>query len=141
MRLYSIGYQGKSLRSLCSILSNNSIQLLIDVRSRAWSFRPEFRKNALKQALNEHGIDYTHLKIAGNPYRPPYNKPINPKLCESKYLKYLNQTPAILDTCYNLLSSKPSAIFCYESNRIQCHRNVLIRMIIAANPAISCIDL
>ena len=50
---FTIGYQGRRLDDLCGTLFNMGVEVLVDIRERAWSQRPEFRKRAFRLWLNE----------------------------------------------------------------------------------------
>jgi uncharacterized protein (DUF488 family) len=60
--LYSIGYQNlKSTGDLIGILQTKKIDVLVDVRSKPFSRKPAFNKNALSKQLQLSGIPYVWL--------------------------------------------------------------------------------
>ncbi len=129
----SIGYQGRRIDEFCEALAAAGVPMLVDVRDRAWSHRPEFRKEALRTALEERGIEYCHLKVAGNPTRPKKGEPATPGACEAAYVAYLADRPEVVDQVRDVLATNPgAALFCYESHRSACHRGVLIKSLGAA---------
>lgn len=125
MECFSIGYQGKSLPDLCAILKENGVKILIDVRERAWSQRPEFRKHKLRESLAECGIEYEHVKAAGNPYRPQNGHSPDYKQCVERFTEYLDCNPQITKTLESIVTKKKTVLFCYERERNMCHRNAL----------------
>src|SRR3954471_22699032 len=67
--LFTIGYEGRALDELLAILRANKIDRLIDVRDLPLSRRRGFSKTPLGNAARDAGIEYVHLREAGNPYR------------------------------------------------------------------------
>lgn len=132
--LYSIGYQGKSLEELCSKLAECSVRVLVDVRERAWSNRPEFRKGVLSEGLGRSGIDYLHLRAAGNPFRPRKGVPVPQDLCLRYYSEYLAGSPDVVSSIALLSETKRVALFCYEADAGQCHRGIIIAELSKARP-------
>lgn len=124
--VFSIGYQGRSADQLCESLGAAGVTILVDVRERAWSQRPEFRKNALKNKLAQFGIEYLHLREAGNPFRPKNGEQLSPAKCFAQYRKHLRDNPSIPASVGDVVRSRPSALFCYEHNHRSCHRGTLI---------------
>ena len=66
-RLFSIGYQLRSLEEIVSHLTLAGVNTLLDVRETPWSRKPGLSKKRLAEALGEAGIEYVHLKFVGNP--------------------------------------------------------------------------
>ncbi|HVI77405.1 MAG TPA: DUF488 domain-containing protein [Candidatus Acidoferrum sp.] len=141
MLLYSIGYQGKSLEGLCAKLADNAVEILIDVRERAWSNRPEFRKGALAEGLKRTGIEYLHLRSAGNPFRPRKGVSVQRELCLEYYSNYLANSPDVVNSVATLSRNNRSALFCYEANADECHRGVLIAALLKLNPDLTVVYL
>lgn len=135
VRCVSVGYQGRRLDEFCELLVRTSVPLLVDVRDRAWSNRPEFRKEALRTALRKHGISYLHLKVAGNPMRPKKGEPRDWAKCEAAYTEHLAGHPEVLNELHRVLAETPgAAVFCYEADRQSCHRGVLLRKLDEERP-------
>ena len=137
---FAIGYQGRSAENLCDELRRHRVELLIDVRERAWSNRPEFRKTALARKLNDAGIGYAHVKDAGNPFRHRGGTVVSREECLRAYQSYLASSPDVLPALRQLMKAR-AALFCYESHTINCHRIVLIRELVRAYPAIRVISI
>lgn len=141
MNCFSIGYQGKSLTELCTLLAEHTVEVLLDVRERAWSQRPEFRKQRLKNMLAEYGIEYEHFRAAGNPYRPQNGHLYDFEQCAKRFTEYLDRNPEITQSLQSVVSKKRTALFCYEKYRSQCHRNVLFEALADIIPDLKIIDL
>lgn len=125
----SIGYQGKSPIDLCSALEDHGVELVIDVRQRAWSYRPQYRKGALTATLRRRGIQYVHAAAAGNPFRPGNGHASGYESCAEHYREWIMRNPLILRKVHSLLTMHYAAVMCYEANSHECHRSVLLEVI------------
>ncbi|MCZ7686964.1 MAG: DUF488 domain-containing protein [Sandaracinaceae bacterium] len=141
MKVLSVGYQGRSLDDLCATLVDAGATVLVDVRERAWSQRPEFRKTALKTALAKHGIRYEHCREAGNPYRPRQGERLSSEDCARRYRKHLDARPEALERVAELVGEGPVALFCYEATTGECHRGVLISVLCERGTVLDVVDL
>ncbi len=140
-RCLGIGYQGRPVGAFCRALTEAGVDLLIDVRERAWSHRPEYRKQALARALGEQGIEYVHLKAAGNPFRPRSGESLDFADCARLYAKHLRKHPEIVEELETLLAGRAAALFCYEAERRSCHRSVLMKALARRVSDLELVDL
>ena len=66
MRTWTIGHSTRSIDELISLLKENDIKFLADVRAWPSSKRyPQFNKDALAESLTAHGIRYEHFPELG----------------------------------------------------------------------------
>ena len=66
MRIWTIGHSTRTIDEFISLLKENEIKLLADVRAWPGSKRyPQFNKDALAESLNAHGIRYEHFPELG----------------------------------------------------------------------------
>jgi len=66
MRIWTIGHSTRTIDDVISLLKENEINLLADVRAWPSSKRyPHFNKDALAESLNAHGIRYEHFSELG----------------------------------------------------------------------------
>ena len=66
MRIWTIGHSTRAIDEFISLLKENEIKLLADVRAWPGSKRyPQFNKDALAESLNAHGICYEHFPELG----------------------------------------------------------------------------
>jgi uncharacterized protein (DUF488 family) len=126
LRVGSIGYQDRRLDEFTQDLANAGVQVLVDVRDRAWSQRPDFRKVRLAQALAARGIQYMHLKEAGNPFRPKPGEGLSIRECAERYKAQLEKHPEAIQMAIDLSRKSYCAFFCYERELVQCHRSILL---------------
>jgi uncharacterized protein (DUF488 family) len=141
MRCLNLGYQGRTLADFCRALVANCVEVLIDVRLNAWSQRPEFRKSALQATLAEHGIRYIHCKNAGNPYRPKVGEKLDFLDCAKKYAQYVEENPQVIEALEAIIINHRSALLCYEAEKEECHRSILLSALVKRRKEIRIIDL
>lgn len=68
IKVYSIGYSGRTIQGYISVLKSAGVTTIVDVRDQPTSrFKPDFNKNALGASLKKAGLSYIHLKSCGNP--------------------------------------------------------------------------
>jgi uncharacterized protein (DUF488 family) len=70
MKICTIGYEGLDIDAFMSLLAENDIETVVDVREMPLSRKPGFSKKALEAALNLSGRDYVHM-VAGLPEADP----------------------------------------------------------------------
>jgi len=119
-----VGYAGRRLDDFVTLLVRSGIARIVDVRALPLSRSRGFSKTPLKKALAAHGIDYVHVREAGNPYRELRD---DPDRSLRLYEKYLEAHPAVLDAVEEALSERPAALLCLEARHEECHRSVLAK--------------
>src|SRR5438105_14945798 len=71
MRIWTIGHSTRTIDEFVSLLKENEINLLADVRAWPGSRHyPQFNKEALAESLSAHGIRYEHFLELGGRRRP-----------------------------------------------------------------------
>lgn len=127
--ILSIGYEKRKTDSFLETLAEHEIHAVVDVRQSAFSRRLDFRKNRLISLLNENGIEYFHLKSAGNPHRKLTN---DLKKCLEMYYDYISDQPALVEEIATELNEISGnfpriAMLCYEKCPTECHRTILLK--------------
>jgi uncharacterized protein (DUF488 family) len=120
----SLGYERRSVVELLALLVAHGVEKLVDVREAPISRRPGFSKRALSQSLAEAGIEYLHLRAAGNPYR---KEKAELAYCLALYSGYLSCHSEVLDLVGEQLGGVVVAFLCYEREHDCCHRSVLLQ--------------
>jgi uncharacterized protein (DUF488 family) len=70
-RIWTIGHSTRDIDIFISLLEENGIKLLADVRSLPGSKRyPQVNREALAESLNAHGIRYEHFPELGGRRKP-----------------------------------------------------------------------
>lgn len=129
MRIFTIGYEATTMAEFLAALKAAGVERIIDVRALPLSRRPGFSKTPLRNALDEVGIDYVHLKALGTPAdgRSAARAGKQSEL-ERIYAAQLGLPEAMVQAgqMRELASEKPSALLCFEREPTQCHRSLLL---------------
>lgn len=129
MRIFTIGYEATTMAEFLAALKAARVERIIDVRALPLSRRPGFSKTPLRNALDEVGIDYVHLKALGTPAdgRSAARAGKQSEL-ERIYAAQLGLPEAMVqaEQMRELASEKPSALLCFEREPTQCHRSLLL---------------
>ena len=136
--VFTVGYSGRTVADLIRVLKSNGVRRLIDVRALPLSRRAGFSKTALAAALNAAGIDYVHVREAGNPFR---NEADDIATCLRHYRRYLEANPQIVNLVADVAGSRRSALLCVEADPACCHRSVIADCLGSACPAFEVADL
>jgi len=136
-RLFTIGYEGKTVGELLEQLASSGVDLLIDVRAVAASRRPGFSKTALAGALREIGIDYLHLRALGTP-KAGREAARKGRIAEMRaiYEGQLATAEAELamEQALNAALERKAALLCFEADAGACHRAVVSERLVARAP-------
>jgi uncharacterized protein (DUF488 family) len=128
--IFTIGYEGASVRDLIVTLERAGVQHVMDVRELPQSRRPGFSKNVLAQALAEAGIGYSHVKQLGDPKegreaarRGDFEEF---KAIFSAHLD-LPETRAALTQAAGTVARQTTVLLCYERDPKTCHRSLVAK--------------
>jgi len=127
MTIFTIGYEGLSIDEFMSLLADNDIDTIVDVREMPLSRKPGFSKKALESALNLSGREYVHMVALGCPkqIRDRYREDGNWKRYTEGFLKYLaTQDDAVVELAA-LVATSNCALLCYEADHNFCHRSMV----------------
>lgn len=133
------------LQSFIAILLENNVGILLDVREVAWSYKPGFSKTALREGLEKSGIDYVHVRSAGNP-KSNRRTAKSIEECLSRYRTHLRDNDECLDEIFvhikdAFLLGRPACLTCFEYLPGECHRSVIIEELIQRNVKLSPVHL
>jgi uncharacterized protein (DUF488 family) len=131
MRIWTIGHSTRTIDKFISLLKENGIKLLADVRSLPGSKRnPQFNKETLSDSLGKAGIRYEHfLELGGR--RKPREDSRNMAWRNASFRGYADymETEEFDKGVKRLLdlASKfgPAAIMCAEAVWWRCHRSLI----------------
>jgi uncharacterized protein (DUF488 family) len=121
-KIFTIGYEGRRLEEFVQLLARTGVTRVLDIRALPLSRRKGFSKTPLSHALREAGIEYVHLRAAGNPYR--HHKD-NIERCLQLYAGHLDHHPEVLDEIEEAMKEHCVAILCVEADPLCCHRSVI----------------
>jgi len=131
MRIWTIGHSTRTIDEFISLLEENEIKLLADVRAWPGSKRyPQFNKDALAESLNAHGIRYEHFPELGGKRKSKADSR-NTAWRNASFRGYADymETEEFEKEIARLLDiaaeSGPTAIMCAEAVWWRCHRSLI----------------
>ncbi|MBA3462584.1 MAG: DUF488 domain-containing protein [Deltaproteobacteria bacterium] len=116
--LFTIGYEGLALDEFLARLKASKIDRVIDIRELPLSRRRGFSKAPLAGALRDAGIDYVHLRSAGNPYRKEEDALV-------KYRVHIADATPVIEEVADAARGRRAALLCYEADPATCHRSLI----------------
>ena len=130
-RIWTIGHSTREIDSFVSLLKDNGIKLLVDVRSLPGSKRyPQFNREALAKLLTDAGIRYEHFPELGG-RRKPKPDSRNTVWRNASFRGYADhmETEEFRKGVERLLAlareAGPTAIMCAEAVWWRCHRSLI----------------
>jgi uncharacterized protein (DUF488 family) len=131
MRIWTIGHSTRTIDEFISLLKENDIKLLADVRGWPSSKRyPQFNKDALTQSLAAHGIRYEHFPELGGKRKakPDSHNTAWRNASFRGYADYMESTQfqkGIERLLQAAAEAGPAAIMCAEAVWWRCHRSLI----------------
>lgn len=128
MKLFTVGYEGRTTDDLFATLRRTGVELLIDVRDVPISRKRGFSKTALGNGLAAVGIEYLHLKGLGDP------KPGRVAARSGRYAEFRRIFSEHLLSCAAQqalamavaeASQKVACLLCFERDHTNCHRSIV----------------
>jgi uncharacterized protein (DUF488 family) len=127
-KLFTVGYEGRSLEELVDALRAAGVERLVDVRELPLSRRQGYSKTALGETLREAVLNYVHVRALGNP------KPNRERYWAGDveggaavYRKHLNNgSRSALVELAESLGDDPACLLCFERDHTECHRDVIV---------------
>jgi uncharacterized protein (DUF488 family) len=130
-RIWTIGHSTREIDSFVSLLKDNGIKLLVDVRSLPGSKRyPQFNREALAKLLTDAGIRYEHFPELGG-RRKPKPDSRNTVWRNASFRGYADhmETDEFRRGVERLLAlareEGPAAVMCAEAVWWRCHRSLI----------------
>jgi uncharacterized protein (DUF488 family) len=131
MRIWTIGHSTRMIDEFISLLKENEIKLLADVRAWPGSKRyPQFNKEALAESLSAHGIRYEHFpELGGKRKSKPDSR--NTAWRNASFRGYADymETEEFhkgIDRLLNVAAETGAiAIMCAEAVWWRCHRSLI----------------
>ena len=125
-RLFTIGYEGRSLERYLNQLIKEEIGVLCDVRRNPVSMKFGFSKRQLQSAVQKMGIAYVHmpeLGIESNKRRELSSSNDYQVLFEEYTRTTLAKSDDSLQAIMNLIKKyRRAALTCFEADHEFCHR-------------------
>lgn len=132
MKLFTIGYEGISMDEFMSLLADNDIETIVDVREMPLSRKPGFSKRSLESALRLSGREYVHMAALGcpKPVRDRYREDGDWKRYTASFLKHLRLQDDAVAELAALATTSSCALLCYEADHNFCHRSMVADAVI-----------
>ncbi len=126
----TIGHSTRPIGELLSLLAENGVELLVDVRRFPGSRRhPQFSRDALSASLADAGIEYMHEPRLGGRRAARPDSPHTAWRVEAfrGYADHMESAEfaAALETLIELSRIRTVAILCAEAVPWRCHRRLI----------------
>jgi hypothetical protein len=129
-RIFTIGYEGKSIDSYLNALISNNVKLLVDVRRNALSMKYGFSKTKLRNYVTRASIGYAHIPGLGieSSKRKKLESPTDYELLFKRYASEMLPLHESEISRLSEMISKSSrvALTCFEAEPNSCHRHSLV---------------
>ena len=127
MKIYTVGYEGLDIDSFLSLLAENDIETVVDVREMPLSRKPGFSKKSRASVLNLSGREYVHMVDLGCPkqVRDRYREDGNWKRYTEGFMKHLKTQDDAIAKLSALVATSNCALLCYEADSNFCHRSMV----------------
>ena len=137
MKLFTIGHSNHPPEKFLHLLDNNSIMILVDVRTAPYSrYNTQFNKESLALYLDRHNIQYRYAGkyLGGRPADPNCYKSGTLPADGADYLHEVNYQEVMKRSWFikgivellDLADQDVTAIMCSEEDPSECHRHHLI---------------
>lgn len=114
-KVWTIGYSNRSVEQFLTLLEEQGIEVLVDIRSFPTSKVVHFKREEMERWLPEHGIEYVWLgKELGGYRRGGYKAHMKTELFKGGIKKLLD-----------LGKKRRACIMCMEKSPKYCHRRFL----------------
>lgn len=130
--VFTIGYERRDGDELIRCLHEAEVDLLVDVRERALSRKPDFRKNALQQRCQAAGLDYENWPRLGSTahQRRQLWETGDFRTFARRYRDFARRRRADeLDRLAAVARTRRIALLCYERDHEGCHRSIVADLI------------
>lgn len=132
-RLFSIGHSNQDMDALLSLLKENGVEVVVDVRSSPHSgYASQFDREPLEAALKRAGLNYIFLgkELGGHPDDPACYDGDGHVVYEqvaasARFLEGIRRLERGIEKFR-------VAILCSEENPAQCHRRLLVSRVLAS---------
>ena len=131
LRIWTIGHSTRTIDYFISLLEENGIKLVVDVRGLPGSKRyPQFNKETLANSLTEHRVRYEHFPELGGK-RKPKKDSRNAAWRNASFRGYADymETEDFRKGVERLVDFAkelgPTAIMCAEAVWWRCHRALI----------------
>lgn len=128
-RILTIGYEGREFDEFVSLIKDNAITRIIDVREKPLSRKKGFSKSALSELLQKENISYIHIKDLGSPssLREKLKKDGDYQYFFRNYLDHLSEKEEAISELVERIEDGVNCLMCFERSYIYCHRSIVVK--------------
>jgi uncharacterized protein (DUF488 family) len=126
-RVYTIGYEGKTINEFIDQLKKSGVKRVADVRKITSSRKRDFSKTKFSEILAKNDIEYVGMRELGTPneVRRFYKSGGALEEFLHRYEKYIDTVTEAMKKLESVAGERPTAIMCFENDFKKCHRQVL----------------
>ena len=125
---FTVGYEGQEPDQFLKSLSNEGIDILVDVRKDAYSKQDmSYTEGTLSRIAADARIKYIHLPELGVDYnmRQELKSTHDYETYFKRYSEYLDKNPDLPTFLAKLSKNNVICLMCYEKDFRRCHRSIL----------------
>ncbi len=124
MRLFTIGYEKRSIEKFIRNLKENNIDVLVDIRAVPHSRNKDYAKKNLEFILNKNDIEYLLTRELGSPedLRKKVKSDRDYEYFFREYDKFLEGKKEYLMELINIAGKNSICLLCFEADINRCHR-------------------
>jgi uncharacterized protein (DUF488 family) len=124
---FTVGYEGRDIDEFMSLLKENNIRRLVDVREIPASRKTGFSKNRLAESVMGVNMEYIHIPELGSPkeLRDQYRENKDVDWFMITYKSYLEKLNGPFTRVTQLVEQEGTCLMCYEKDFTLCHRSVI----------------
>lgn len=130
--IFTIGYEGRDGEDLVTRLVDAGVEVLVDVRERPFSRKPDFRKRALQALCEESGVEYESWVRLGSTAHQRENlkatRDIGTFMKRFRDFAKRGRTEE-LESLGEFANKRTIALLCYERAHEECHRCVVADLV------------
>lgn len=133
----TIGYEGSKIEDFIARIVSAGVETLVDVRELPLSRKKGFSKNQLREAIENLGIKYVHLKSLGDPKdgRLAARAGDHDRFVHI-FTRHMETDEAItgLHQLSQLVGDAKVCLVCFERNHRDCHRKIVVDQLAMVSP-------
>ena len=131
MAIFTVGYGGRKLHNLISLLKECNVDLVVDVRRFPKSGNPDYNQDNLERLIADAGMHYVFMgQELGGLRREGYIRHMQSELYQRGITKLLD-----------IASGRNVVLMCKERNESDCHRRYLVETLRALGMETTPLDL
>ena len=131
-KVYTAGYEGRSIDAFLNLLLQAGITRLIDVRKNPIARRYGFHKSTLDRLCGKLDINYIHVPTLGIHSEKRRNLD-GPDAYQRLFADYeattLRDESDSINTVVDLVTERSSVLVCMEADHVSCHRSRLAKVV------------